>query len=97
MVQNLNLIMITSPELADFRKRLKTLESKVRPSRLLYRSTVDVGRGVGWTDAVHHLVSVVVSQCRRYFLSLSPRWSLRASLFATSDLVRNGFYDTMIA
>lgn len=29
MVQNLNLIMITSPELAEFRKRLKTLESKV--------------------------------------------------------------------
>lgn len=29
MVQNLNLIMITSPELADFRKRLKNLESKV--------------------------------------------------------------------
>lgn len=29
MVQNLNLIMITSPELASFRKRLKTLESKV--------------------------------------------------------------------
>lgn len=28
MVQNLNLIMITSPELAGFRKRLKTLESK---------------------------------------------------------------------
>lgn len=29
MVQNLNLIMITSPELSEFRKRLKTLESKV--------------------------------------------------------------------
>lgn len=28
MVQNLSLIMITSPELADFRKRLKNLESK---------------------------------------------------------------------
>ncbi|GAA5978907.1 hypothetical protein JCM10908_002734 [Rhodotorula pacifica] len=28
MVQNLNLIMITSPELSDFRKRLRTLESK---------------------------------------------------------------------
>ncbi|GAA6020240.1 hypothetical protein JCM8202_002588 [Rhodotorula sphaerocarpa] len=28
MVQNLNLIMITSPELNDFRKRLRTLDSK---------------------------------------------------------------------
>lgn len=30
MVQNLNLIMITSPELSDFRKCLRTLDSKVR-------------------------------------------------------------------
>jgi vacuole morphology and inheritance protein 14 len=30
MVQNLNLIMITSPELSEFRKRLRTLDSKVR-------------------------------------------------------------------
>ncbi|GJN87777.1 hypothetical protein Rhopal_000732-T1 [Rhodotorula paludigena] len=28
MVQNLNLIMITAPELSDFRKRLRTLDSK---------------------------------------------------------------------
>ena len=28
MVQNLQLIMITSPELADFRRRLKNLETK---------------------------------------------------------------------
>lgn len=32
MVQNLNLIMITSPELSEFRKRLRTLDSKVRQS-----------------------------------------------------------------
>jgi hypothetical protein len=29
MVVKLNMILITSPELADFRKRLKNLESKV--------------------------------------------------------------------
>lgn len=28
MVQNLNIILVTSPELADFRKRLRTLETK---------------------------------------------------------------------
>jgi vacuole morphology and inheritance protein 14 len=40
MVQNLNLIMITSPELADFRKRLRTLESKDGQAlfTVLYRS-----------------------------------------------------------
>ncbi|KAM0749868.1 ARM repeat-containing protein [Meredithblackwellia eburnea MCA 4105] len=40
MVQNLNLIMITSPELADFRKRLRTLESKDGQNlfTILYRS-----------------------------------------------------------
>lgn len=32
MVQKLNLILITSPELAEFRRRLKNLESRVRDS-----------------------------------------------------------------
>lgn len=87
MVQNLNLIMITSPELADFRKRLKTLESKVRSSHLLLQSETDVGGDVGWTDSVHDLVPIVVSQCSRYFLSLSSCRSLRAGLLAPPDLV----------
>lgn len=30
IVQKLNIILITSPELADFRKRLKSLETRVR-------------------------------------------------------------------
>ena len=29
MVQKLNIILITSPELADFRRRLKSLETRV--------------------------------------------------------------------
>lgn len=29
MVQKLNMILITSPELADFRRRLKSLETRV--------------------------------------------------------------------
>lgn len=29
MVQRLNVILVTSPELTDFRKRLKNLESRV--------------------------------------------------------------------
>lgn len=29
IVQKLNIILITSPELADFRKRLKSLETRV--------------------------------------------------------------------
>ena len=31
IVQKLNIILITSPELADFRKRLKSLETRVSP------------------------------------------------------------------
>ena len=31
IVQKLNMILITSPELADFRKRLKSLETRVGP------------------------------------------------------------------
>ncbi|GAA5924143.1 Vac14p [Sporobolomyces koalae] len=40
MVQNLNLIMITSPELADFRRRLRTLDTKDGQNlfSVLYRS-----------------------------------------------------------
>ena len=30
MVQKLNMILITSPELAEFRRRLKSLETRVR-------------------------------------------------------------------
>lgn len=35
MVIKLNMILITSPELADFRRRLKNLESKVRSAGIL--------------------------------------------------------------
>lgn len=38
MVQKLNLILITSPELAEFRKRLKTLETRVCSHLLLNSS-----------------------------------------------------------
>lgn len=34
MVQKLNLILITSPELAEFRRRLKSLETRVKQSLL---------------------------------------------------------------
>ena len=36
MVQKLNVILITSPELADFRKRLKSLETRVIPFLIAY-------------------------------------------------------------
>jgi vacuole morphology and inheritance protein 14 len=35
MVQKLNIILITSPELSEFRKRLKNLEPRVRSSSSL--------------------------------------------------------------
>jgi hypothetical protein len=59
MVQKLNLILITSPELAEFRKRLKTLETRVS---VFHRNTISslidiVARRPG---AIHHLVSFLV-------------------------------------
>ena len=36
MVQKLNMILITSPELADFRRRLKSLETRVSSTSSLY-------------------------------------------------------------
>lgn len=38
IVQKLNVILITSPELADFRKRLKSLETRVRVQRIAFSS-----------------------------------------------------------
>lgn len=36
MVQKLNIILITSPELTDFRRRLKSLETRVRVTQYIY-------------------------------------------------------------
>lgn len=41
MVQNLNNNLITAPELADLRKRLRNLDSRVRCSRIHWRCATD--------------------------------------------------------
>jgi len=56
MVVKLNIILITSPELADFRRRLKNLDSKVG-SREHKHSRTD---GTGRSDAILFIVPLVV-------------------------------------
>jgi vacuole morphology and inheritance protein 14 len=64
MVQKLNLILITSPELAESRKRLKTLEIRVRSvPRLQWRSELNwISLTARRTSVVCYALPVVVSQ-----------------------------------
>lgn len=48
----------------------------------------DCSRSAGWSNAVHDSVPILVAQRCRYFLALSPRPSVRASLCSAPDLVR---------
>jgi hypothetical protein len=76
MVIKLNMILITSPELADFRRRLKNLETKVS-QRTLTNSSMSVNLTLaGWADAVLLLVSLVVSQPGCCLCTLSARPSV---------------------
>ena len=78
MVQKLNMILITSPELADFRRRLKSLETRVRlycASPLANELNEFLARRPG---TVHHAVPIVVSQCCSSLLVMSPRSGVRA-------------------
>lgn len=63
MVQKLNLILITSPELAEFRRRLKSLETRVSLSNTFFRDLQLKFLVAGWTGAIYYSISVLVSQC----------------------------------
>ncbi len=59
MVQNLNNNLITAPELADLRKRLRNLETKVTPAESGHRVPyIDVV--AGWSDLLCGIVPLVV-------------------------------------
>lgn len=59
MVQNLNNNLITAPELADLRKRLRNLETKVNAvrSQLFLRRTNNI---TGWADVLRRPLPVLV-------------------------------------
>lgn len=58
MVQKLNMILITSPELADFRRRLKSLETRVRYYACFYH--------YHGANATCH--SKTVKHCSQYYI-----------------------------
>ena len=76
IVQKLNVILITSPELADFRKRLKSLETRVIEFLLVYGGRFDVLSLARWSSFIHNALSVLVSQCRRSIFALLTRTSI---------------------
>jgi hypothetical protein len=77
MVQKLNLILITSPELAEFRKRLKTLETRVRFAFLSSSPLLGLNFATaGWTGVVYYLVQIMVSQRCRSILLVSAGASI---------------------
>lgn len=88
MVIKLNVILITSPELADFRRRLKNLETKVGSLAAweLWGARLTLQ---GWTDAVFVPVPILVSQSRGRVCPLSLGASLRTCLKPPADLVRH--------
>ncbi|KIJ07974.1 hypothetical protein PAXINDRAFT_102732 [Paxillus involutus ATCC 200175] len=62
IVQKLNTILVTSPELAEFRKRLKSLETRVGnfyPQA--YQMMMYACFSARWTSALHDALSLVVS------------------------------------
>ena len=62
IVQKLNIILITSPELADFRRRLKNLETRVcKPPEYtlpLYKSSFR--SAARWSSFIYNVISFMV-------------------------------------
>ena len=84
MVQNLNNNLITAPELAELRKRLRNLETKVDIATAVSKSKLTI---LGWASLLRSIVSSLVSQCCRYVFSLPTGTSLRASIQPTANIV----------
>lgn len=91
MVVKLNMILITSPELAEFRKRLKNIESKVNclndPHYGDCRIADNTFSASGWPNAIHFHLQIVVSQCCCRLCSMPLGTGLRTRLSIAADLV----------
>lgn len=76
-MQKLSTILITSPELADFRRRLKSLETRVSLICPLFTITHALSTA-RWPGAIRDTISIVVSQRRRCVFALPPSPGIRA-------------------
>ncbi len=89
MVQKLNMILITSPELADFRRRLKSLETRVSVLLIIRRQKLLIDRTARWAGTVHDSVPVMVPQCCCRVLAMSARSGVRACIESPLHIVRS--------
>ena len=87
MIQKLNLILITSPELAEFRRRLKTLETRVRDFHNFFESFVDGCFAAGRAGAFHDSVPILVPQCCGSLLAMSSSSSVRTCFEPALNIV----------
>jgi vacuole morphology and inheritance protein 14 len=73
MVVKLNMILITSPELSEFRKRLKSIESKVceEPNALCRSKTHSVVRTLPQQDGQALFISIYKSWCHNAVAAFS--------------------------
>lgn len=84
MVQNLNNNLITAPELADLRRRLRNLDNRVRQSsRVCKNRLTQTGRSIIFC----YIIQSVVPQRRSDLLTLSFSSSVRAGVPFASSLV----------
>lgn len=70
MVQNLNNNLITAPQLAEVRKRLRNLETKVWLPSAIDLQGKEINILPGWPNSVRRFVPFLVLQRRRYFFAL---------------------------
>jgi vacuole morphology and inheritance protein 14 len=91
MVQNLNNNLITAPQLAEVRKRLRNLETKVVGCRLPFpHGSMDklrLTQCAGWPDSVCGSLQVVVLQRGCDIFSVLALSSLRTGISSIADIV----------
>lgn len=80
MVQNLNNNLITAPELAELRKRLRNLETKVGHHQHLSPREEWYSQLIGWPNILCSAFPIMVLQCSGNFLALPAGTGLRTGL-----------------
>ncbi|TFY64489.1 hypothetical protein EVJ58_g2597 [Rhodofomes roseus] len=88
MVQKLNMILITSPELAEFRRRLKSLETRARLT-VASDTSADLEITVPLLVQIDKLVQLIESPVFTCFLHIAPKSTVASISSTRSKLGRD--------